>query len=188
MTPAGSLVPQGEKTKKGGTSIFLDGENVTNTLSALEISRGVRSIAKIAEIRAATVDKQRELLGGPTLFANTATSSVEGVIVEGRDIGTVVYPDANVKIYLEAEAEARGRRRFNELVAKNLNYDSKGGEITLQQIVTDIAQRDQDDFNRAHSPLVKARDAIAIDSSNLTIEQVINSIESLITVKLNKTL
>jgi cytidylate kinase len=88
-----------------------------------------------------------------------------GVVLEGRDIGTVVFPEADVKFYLTASAEERGRRRFAELSAK-------GVTVNLQQTVTEVMQRDEQDMNRQYAPLRRAEDAIEIDSTNISLEKV----------------
>jgi cytidylate kinase len=92
-----------------------------------------------------------------------------GVVLEGRDIGTVVFPDADVKFYLDAEVDERGRRRFNELAQKGMEVDFKG---TLEEVM----QRDHNDMHRTHSPLKKAEDAILIDTTHRSVEEVIEEL------------
>jgi cytidylate kinase len=93
-----------------------------------------------------------------------------GVVLEGRDIGTVVFPDAEVKFFLTASAEERGRRRYLELL-------DKGADVTLEGTIAEVARRDEQDEQREHAPLISATDAINIDSSDLSIEEVLDLME-----------
>ena len=103
-----------------------------------------------------------------------------GVVLEGRDIGSVVFPEAEVKIFLVATAQERGRRRYEELMAK-------GEDVDLEQTVAEIEERDRLDTGRLHSPLVKPRDAIEIDTTGLTIDQVQNQILQVVQRRLGST-
>lgn len=102
-----------------------------------------------------------------------------GVVLEGRDIGTVVFPGAQVKFFLSASIEERGRRRFEELRAK-------GEDVTLQQTIEDVIKRDEQDLHRANAPLRRAEDAVEIDSTDLSLEQVLEKMESIVRAKAEK--
>jgi cytidylate kinase len=144
-----TFVPGGE-----GTHILCGGEDVTEAIRLPEISRLASDISKKKGVRDGLVQKQREMGRGG------------GVVLEGRDIGTVVFPEAEVKFYLDAEAEERGRRRFKELVKKGVDVDFKK---TLEEVM----QRDHNDMHRVHSPLKKADDAVLIDSTHRSVEEVV---------------
>jgi cytidylate kinase len=96
-----------------------------------------------------------------------------GVVLEGRDIGTVVFPDADIKFYLDAETEERGRRRFNELV-------KKGVEVDFKETLEEVMQRDHNDMHRVHSPLKKAGDAVLIDSTHRSIKGVVEEMAHIV--------
>lgn len=137
-----------------GTSINLDGENVTPLLRSPEISRDAAFISRWPGVREVLFGLQRKL-------------GDEGeVVAEGRDMGTVVFPDAALKLFLYASPESRARRRFEELRAK-------GVQTNLDQVLSDIIARDDSDRKREHSPLVEAADALTIDSTNLNPDAVL---------------
>ncbi|MEW6376244.1 MAG: (d)CMP kinase [Thermodesulfobacteriota bacterium] len=140
--------------QREGTHVFCDGEDVTEAIRSPEISLLASDISKKKVLREAMVQMQREMGKGG------------GVVLEGRDIGTVVFPNADVKFYLDAEAGERAKRRFHELVQKGISVDFKG---TLEEVM----QRDHHDMHRVHSPLKKADDAILIDSTGRSIEEVV---------------
>ena len=139
-----------------GDRVLLDGADVTNEIRTPEISQLTPAVAAIAKIRQAMVARQREM------------GAVGGVVLEGRDIGSVVFPQAEVKLFLTASAAERGRRRYDELQQKGLDVD-------LQQTIREVEERDLADSQRQHSPLVKAADAVEIDTTGLSIEQVLDS-------------
>ncbi len=143
------------------TYIFCNGQNITEAIRTPEISMIASEISKSAGVRQEMVKKQRQM------------GRMGGVVLEGRDIGTVVFPDADVKFYLDADLDERGRRRYKELV-------EKGQEVDLEQTIKDIMQRDLSDMKRNHSPLRKAEDAILIDSTNLSVEEVIKEMINII--------
>ncbi len=136
-----------------GERVLLDGEDVSAAIRTPEISLLTPKVAAVPEVRAALVELQREM------------GRTGGVVLEGRDIGSVVFPEAEVKIFLIATAEERGRRRYDELTAK-------GEKVDLVQTVSEIEQRDRLDSTRTHSPLVMTRDAVEVDTTGLTIAQV----------------
>ena len=140
--------------------IFLDGREVTKEIRTPEVSRGASDVAKFGVVRKKLTELQREM----------ATQGK--VIMDGRDIGTQVLPNADLKIFLTASVEERARRRFEELKAKGLTVD-------LAQIEKEISLRDKQDSEREIAPLAQAEDAILLDSTSLTIEEVVEKILSL---------
>ena len=144
----------------GAQVVFLNGENVNGLIRTEEVGNMASAISVIGEVRKNLVEKQQKL-------ANTTD-----LIMDGRDIGTCVLPKANLKIYLTASSEVRAKRRYDELVAK-------GQECDLAQIQKDIEERDYRDMHREISPLKQADDAILVDTSYMTIEEVVAKILTL---------
>ncbi len=144
-----------------GSKVFLNGREVTKEIRTIEVSNFASPVSTISFIRTKMVELQRALAKG------------KDVIMEGRDIGTIVFPNANVKIYLDATPEERARRRVeqNEKIGISSNYD---------QILKDIIERDTRDMSRENSPLKKADDAVLIDTTLLTIDEVAQKISSII--------
>ena len=142
-------------------SVFLNGEDVTDKLRSNEVSRLVSDVSSIKEVRAKMVEIQRSI------------SSNKSIVIDGRDIGTVVFPDAKFKFFITASIESRAQRRFNELKDSDLN-------ITLEQIEEDIRLRDHFDTTRDNSPLKKAEDAIIVDTTHLDISGQVNMILEII--------
>lgn len=138
--------------------IFLDGEDVTDFIRTPEVSIGASNVATVPAVRLKMVEFQREI------------AKKNSVVMDGRDIGTYVLPDATLKFFLTASVEARAIRRYNELLSKGIT------QITLEDVKKDIEYRDKNDSNREFAPLSKAPDAIEIDTTDLTIEQVVNKI------------
>lgn len=143
--------------KEGEQQVLLNGENVTGMIRTEEVGNMASSIAKNKAVRLKLVELQREL----------AKSS--DVIMDGRDIGTYVLPEASLKIYLTADPGERARRRWQEL-------KDKGQEGDFDQIKADIIARDQQDMNRDFAPLRQAEDAVFLDSSQLAIDEVVETI------------
>ena len=141
-------------TRNGELRVLCDGEDITEAIRSPDMSSLASDISKREGVRSALVRLQREMGRGG------------GVILEGRDIGTVVFPDADVKFYLDANAEERARRRTQELI-------SKGIKVTFQDTLEDVIRRDRNDMTRAISPLRKAKDAVVIDSTHLSVEDVV---------------
>ena len=137
--------------------VFLDGREVTKEIRTPEVSRGASNVAKFGVVRKRLTELQREM----------ATQGK--VIMDGRDIGTQVLPNADLKIFLTASVEERARRRFEELKAKNFVAD-------FEQIKKEIILRDKQDSEREIAPLAMAEDAILLDSTDLTIEEVVDKI------------
>ncbi len=140
-----------------GTRIFLNDEDVSEAIRSHEITQFVTPVSADGRVREVLVEQQR-IIG-----------QRGGFVVDGRDIGTVVFPDAALKIYLTASVEARAQRRF-------LEQRAKGSAMTMDEVAADIQRRDHADSTRAVAPLRKAEDAVELDSSNLTLDQVVAKI------------
>ena len=145
--------------------VILNGDDVTLQIRQDEISKGASCVGKYKAVREHLVKLQQEM------------SHNGGVILDGRDIGSVVLPHAELKIYQEASVEARAKRRYLENQRRNI-------ECSFESIQKDIEQRDYDDMHREFSPLVQAKDAIKIDTSLLTIEEVVDIILKLVNERL----
>ena len=141
--------------------MILNGDNVTGMLRTEEIGSMASKTSKYAAVRRKLVELQREL------------AKKTDVIMDGRDIGTTVLPDAFCKIYLTASVDARAKRRYDELA-------QKGGKCDYDIIKKDIEQRDYQDMHREISPLKQADDAVLVDTSDMNIEQVVECIENII--------
>jgi cytidylate kinase len=141
---------------------YLDGENVSAEIRGDEVTKAVSAVSSVAAVRARLVDLQRGLAAGPG-----------SVVVEGRDIGTVVLPNADVKIFLTASAETRARRRNDQNVAAGLLDDYDG-------VLADVRRRDHLDSTRAVSPLRAATDAVVVDTSEMTESEVIDHLLDLV--------
>ena len=145
----------------GGTQcIFLNGENVTDKLRTAEITMKASELSALPQVRAFLLETQKDI------------AKAYNVIMDGRDIGTVVLPDADLKIYLTASAEERASRRYLEL-------EDKPDAPSYEQILADIQQRDYNDMHRAIAPLHQAKDAILLDSTNMGFHEVCEEILSL---------
>ena len=144
-------------------NIYLNGEILKDEIRTMEVSNNVSNVAKIKEVRYLMVDVQRNI------------GKVSSVILDGRDIGSYVFPNADYKFFLVATPEERGKRRYKELV-------NKGYDVNLEEIISDIIKRDEIDSNREFAPLVKAEDAIEIDTTGKNIDEVVNSVLSKINV------
>lgn len=140
-------------------NIYLDSKVVNEEIRTREVSANVSDVAKIKEVRYLMVDVQREM------------GTRNDVILDGRDIGSYVFPNADYKFFLVATPEERGRRRYKELC-------EKGFEGTLEEIIKDIEKRDEIDSNREFAPLKKADDAIEIDTTGLGIDEVVEAVVS----------
>lgn len=143
--------------KDGAQHIFLDGTDVSTEIRQEEVGKNASVVAKNQAVRNRLLALQRQM------------AEKQDVIMDGRDIGTVVLPDAQVKIYLTASASVRAERRYKELV-------EKGETCNLEKIEEDIIARDEQDMNREIAPLKQAEDAVLVDSSYMTIEEVVDKI------------
>ncbi len=150
----------------GFAEMFLNNKNVENEIRTLEISQLVSKIAAISEVRKKLVAEQQEM------------GKNGGIVMDGRDIGTVVFPDAELKLFMTASPEKRATRRYDELIGK-------GDIISYEDILFNVQERDRIDSTRDDSPLVKATDAIEIDNSDLGIEEQFEKICELIDQKIN---
>jgi cytidylate kinase len=148
----------------GIQQVILNNENVTHLLRAEETGKMASKVSKYSAVRTKLVDLQREL------------AKKNNCIMDGRDIGSVVLPDAYLKVFLTATSDARAKRRYDELI-------SKGQEANYDTIKKDIEDRDYEDSHREISPLVKAEDAVLVDTSDLNIEEVVSKIKELIRQK-----
>ncbi len=141
--------------------VFVDGTEVTDAIRTPEVTAIVSRVAAIGAVREAMVEQQRRM------------GIVGGVLMDGRDIGTVVFPNAQLKIFLTASVEERARRRYKEML-------QKGQQVELAQLAADIAARDKADSERAIGPLRQAEDAILLDTSDMGISQVTEKILQLV--------
>ncbi|SDN03539.1 cytidylate kinase [Limosilactobacillus mucosae] len=142
--------------------VFVDGHEVTKDIRTEKIAANVSAVAAIPEVRAQMVEQQRQI------------AQAGGIVMDGRDIGTTVLPDAQIKVFLVASAHERARRRYEENLQKGLATQS------LDELEAAIKLRDQKDSTRKVSPLTQAEDAILIDTTSLTIDQVVDEISALI--------
>jgi cytidylate kinase len=147
-------------SKQGALSLFVDNEDVSSRLLCAEIEELVALIAKVAGVRQAMVSQQRKL------------AERGRVVMAGRDIGTVVLPWAELKIFLTASTEERARRRYKELL-------ERGENSSLESVLTDLKKRDEMDINRTISPLKPAEDAVIINTEDVSLEQVVDKIYTL---------
>ena len=152
-----SLLPQINiafrfNAERGASDVYVNGENVEQQIRSIEVSNAVSSISSIGAVREKLVALQQQM------------GQERGVVMDGRDIGTVVFPDAELKIYMTADAQVRAERRYKELTAK-------GDKVTLEEILENVISRDNADMTRAISPLRKADDAIVLDNSYMSVEE-----------------
>ncbi len=138
--------------RRGASDIYVNGELVEGKIRTIEVSNMVSPVSAIAEVRQKLVAMQQ------------AMGRDRGVVMDGRDIGTVVFPNAELKIFMTADPKVRAQRRYDELTAK-------GDHVTMEQIERNIRERDTADMNRAISPLRQAADAVVLDNSHMTVEE-----------------
>jgi cytidylate kinase len=150
---------------KGISQTFLNGINVEAAIRKMRISENVSQVSAIKEVRVAMVEQQRKL------------GKEKGIVMDGRDIGTVVFPDAELKIFLTADMLVRAFRRQKELLEKNDLVD-------IDEIIDNLTRRDQIDSNRKESPLVKAQNAISIDTTHITIDEQVDEVIRLALTKM----
>lgn len=139
------------KNSEGKREIFLNNENVEKEIRTLEVSEFVSPVSAISEVRKKLVEQQREMGEG------------QGIVMDGRDIGTVVFPNADLKIFMTASPEIRAQRRYDELL-------KRGDSISYQEVLENVMERDHIDSTREDSPLRQAEDAIVIDNSETNLE------------------
>lgn len=149
----------------GFAEMYLNNENIETPIRTIEVSRMVSKVAEISEVRAKLVEQQQ------------AMGKDKGIVMDGRDIGTVVFPDAELKLFMTASSITRAQRRFDELV-------EKGQHITFEDVLQNVEERDYIDTHREDSPLVKADDAIEIDNSSLSKKEQFEIVLNLVKEKL----
>ena len=133
----------------GFAEMYLNNENIETQIRTIEVSRMVSKVAEVSEVRAKLVEQQQ------------AMGKDKGIVMDGRDIGTVVFPEAELKLFMNASSNTRAQRRFDELV-------EKGQQVTFEEVLHNVEERDYIDTHRVDSPLVKAADAIEIDNSAMS--------------------
>lgn len=138
-----------KKDESGVTTLFLNNKEVSSKIRGMKVSNLVSKVAALPEVRQCLVKEQRQM------------GQYKGIVMDGRDIGTVVFPDAELKIFMTASAKTRAQRRWDELTAK-------GEQVDFDAVYENITSRDYKDSSRADSPLVQAQDARILDNSNLT--------------------
>ena len=152
-----ALLPQVEiafrfNPERGASDVYVNGVEVEQKIRTIEVSNLVSKISSIGAVREKLVSLQQQM------------GQARGVVMDGRDIGTVVFPDAELKIYMTADAEVRAKRRYDELTAK-------GDNVTMEEILENVISRDHADMNREISPLRQAEDAIVLDNSYMSVEE-----------------
>ena len=145
----------------GFAEMYLNGANVEKAIRTIEVSGYVSKVAEVSEVRAKLVEQQQEM------------GKNKGIVMDGRDIGTVVFPDAELKIFMTASAATRAQRRFDELV-------QKGDSVSYEEVLKNVEERDYIDTHRDDSPLVMAEDAVEIDNSHLTREEQFQAVLELV--------
>lgn len=138
--------------ERGASDIYVNGDRVEGKIRSIEVSNCVSAVSAIGKVREMLVRMQQEM------------GKRRGVVMDGRDIGTVVFPDAELKIFMTADPRVRAQRRYDELTAK-------GDKVSLEEIEQNVRDRDYQDEHRAISPLRKADDAIVLDNSQMTVEE-----------------
>ena len=165
---AAHLDVQFEINSKGESVVILEGEDVSDSIRTEEIGALASKAAAFPRVREALLRRQRAFKVAP------------GLVADGRDMGTVVFKDAPVKVFLTASAEERAQRRFNQL-------NEKGFDVKIGRLLDNIRQRDERDRNRTVAPLVPAEGALLVDSTDLSIQEVVNKVLSFANEKLTQT-
>ena len=161
LVPLASCLDVSFVTQENRVAVVLEGEDVTDLIRTEQIGAIASKVASLPRVREALLRRQRNFREEP------------GLVADGRDMGTVVFPSANVKIFLTASAEERAQRRFNQL-------KEKGHDVNISRLLEDIQARDERDSQRSVAPLVPASDAFVIDSTAMTIEQVLDSVVEIV--------
>ena len=157
----------------GGMQIFLDGQDVTGDIRTRQVTEVASQVAVIPEVRERMVQEQRRL-------ARIQQEKRGGVVFEGRDIGTIVFPDADVKVFMKAGVEMRARRRYEEL-------QEKDPDVSFQDVLSDIRARDERDVSRQLSPLRKAEGTIEIDTSDIDVQEQVAIVIRAVRERANRT-
>lgn len=140
-----------QRNPDGDLETLLNNENIEEHIRGVAVSELVSEVSKIKEVRAYLVKLQQEM------------GQHKGIVMDGRDIGTVVFPEAEIKLFMTAQPEVRAKRRYDELIAKGI-------DVSFESILKNVLERDYNDSNRKESPLIQAEDAVVLDNSNMTIE------------------
>lgn len=149
----------------GYSEIYLNGKNVEKLIRSMEVSNLVSKVSTVPEVRYQLVKQQQKMGKG------------KGIVMDGRDIGTVVFPQAELKLFMTASADIRAQRRYDELIAK-------GEKVIYEDVLRNVQERDYIDSHRKDSPLMKADDAIEFDNSNMTLEEQFDKIMNLVRITL----
>ncbi|WP_055443132.1 (d)CMP kinase [Lacinutrix himadriensis] len=149
----------------GFAEVYLNNVNIEKQIRTLEVSSFVSQVSTIPEVRYQLVKQQQQM------------GKDKGVVMDGRDIGTVVFPYAELKIFMTASAETRAQRRYDELIGR-------GDDVSFKDVLHNVQERDYIDSHREDSPLVKAEDAVEIDNSNLSLEEQFDKVLKLVTMTL----
>jgi cytidylate kinase len=149
----------------GFAEMYLNGKNIEHAIRTMEVSNFVSAVSAVPEVRIQLVKQQQKM------------GKDKGIVMDGRDIGTVVFPDAELKLFMTASPEVRAQRRYEELI-------KKGDKVNYQEVFKNVQERDYMDSHRADSPLIKAKDAIEIDNSNLTLNEQYQKIMQLVKMTL----
>ena len=144
-------------SQRGASELYLNGENIEKEIRSMTVATYVSEVAKIPQVRAYLVNLQRQM------------GEQKGIVMDGRDIGTVVFPEAELKIFMTASEQIRAQRRFEEL-------QQKGEQASYEQVLKNIQERDYQDTHRKESPLQKASDAVEIDNSHTSLDEVVSQI------------
>jgi len=150
----------------GFAEMYLNNVNVEKEIRTLEVSNYVSKVAEVSEVRKKLVEQQQQM------------GINKGVVMDGRDIGTVVFPNAELKFFINASAEKRAQRRFDELI-------ERGDKVTFKEILNNVQHRDHIDSTREDSPLINAEDAIEIDNSDMSLEEQFDRIYKIVLEKIN---
>lgn len=149
----------------GFAEMYVNGENVEKQIRSIEVSRLVSKVAEVSQVRSKLVEHQQQM------------GKEKGIVMDGRDIGTVVFPDAELKLFMTASAKTRAQRRFDELL-------EKGQRVSFEEVLQNVEERDYIDTHREDSPLVKADDAIEIDNSVMTKQEQFELVMKMVNEKL----
>ncbi|GAC12873.1 (d)CMP kinase [Aliiglaciecola lipolytica] len=166
LLPLASSLDVSFITSEKGSKIILEGEDVTYEIRTEEVGSIASKVASLPRIREALLRRQRAFREEP------------GLVADGRDMGTVVFPNAEAKIFLTASADERAQRRYNQL-------KDKGHDVNIARLLSDIKARDERDANRSVAPLVPADDALVLDSTHLNVEQVLEKVKEFVGSKLS---
>ncbi|GAA6185974.1 MULTISPECIES: (d)CMP kinase [Alteromonadaceae] len=166
LLPLASSLDVNFNTTNKDSKVILEGEDVTHEIRTEEVGSIASKVASLPRIREALLRRQRAFREEP------------GLVADGRDMGTVVFPNAEAKIFLTASADERAQRRYNQL-------KDKGHDVNIARLLTDIKARDERDANRSVAPLVPADDALVLDSTHLNVEQVLEKVKEFVGSKLS---